>query len=365
MAGGVERMIVTIMNEMVRRGHDVALFTWDPVDAVAFYSIDPSIDWYRLNMGDPSQKAGFSARIKRAPQVRKLVLEFSPDVIVCFQGGPFKALLAYTLGLGIPIVAAERTSPSLYEFVGRGMRAKRREHFLFRFASKITVQFDRYRTAYPQTLQSLIVETPNPVAQANLQAAPEQANEKGRYTLLSVGRLSFQKNYEVLLKAFERIAHDFPDWDLLVLGEGEDREKLQTLIEGSDVLLGRVNIPGAVSDVSKYYAHAHLFCLPSRWEGFPNALAEALAHGLPSVGFAECDGVADLVAPGRTGLTAEGNNNAETLSLVLAELMADPSKRIKMGETARASMQKYRPEKCFDRWEEVLLTQSRSKTNRP
>lgn len=358
MAGGVERMIVTIMNEMARRGHEVALFSWDHGGAQAFYPIDPKVKWYKLDLGNPAKRAALGLRLQRAPKVRRMVSDFRPDVIVGFQGGVFRAMLIYTYGLGIPVVAAERTAPSLYEHASTE-RNRLIELFSFRFARTIAVQFDRYRSSYPNYLQQKIVETPNPVPVAEMRAQPSLPGPNGRFRLLAVGRLGYQKNFQVLLRAFGELTSQFPEWDLRIVGEGEDREQLEAIVGETPALSGRVHLPGATRDVASEYASAHLFCLPSRWEGFPNALAEALAHGLPAVGFADCSGVCDLIDHGKSGLLATGMNDPDSLAKALSSLMADAGRRGAMGESAVASMQQYRPARCFDRWEKVLKDAAR------
>lgn len=358
MAGGVERMITTIMNEMTARGHQVGLFSWDLANAEAFYPIAPGVPWYKLDMGDPGRKAGVSLLLRRAGRVRDFVREFRPDVIVCFQGGPFMAMRAFTVGMGVPIVAAERTAPTLYEFAGTS-RHKFAEHQAFRLARLITVQFERYRELYPAYLRRKIVAVPNPVRVASRHASPAVPSPGARFTLLSVARLGYQKNIEILVDAFAELAPRFPDWDLRVVGEGENRQSLLDRVARFPSLAGRVNLPGARSDVESEYAAAHLFCLSARWEGFPNALAEALAHGLPSVGFEGCAGVSDLIVPGQTGELAAGNGDARTLADALALLMADAAGRARMGQAAVLSMQTYAPATIFDLWERTLLSAKR------
>jgi len=110
----------------------------------------------------------------------------------------------------------------------------------------------------------------------------------------------------------------------------------------------------ATPDVSAEYRAADLFCLPSRWEGFPNALAEAMAHGLPAVGFRHCAGVNELILPGHNGQLADGNDDADTLAAVLGPLMLDSAARARMGMEARRITERYRPEKSFDDWEQLL-----------
>jgi glycosyltransferase involved in cell wall biosynthesis len=169
-----------------------------------------------------------------------------------------------------------------------------------------------------------------------------------------VGRLGFQKNYQVLLEAFARLAPNYPNWDLAIVGEGEHRAALEALMRMHG-LEGRVTLPGTISSIGEWYASSHLFCLPSRWEGFPNALAEALAHGLPAVGFAECAGVRDLIVHGRAGLLAEGNGDPGTLAIALETAMRSGELRRSMGGEAVLTVQQFHPAKIFSQWEQLLL----------
>jgi glycosyltransferase involved in cell wall biosynthesis len=157
-----------------------------------------------------------------------------------------------------------------------------------------------------------------------------------------------------LIKAYASLAERFPDWDLRIVGAGDDRPALEALIAQLPEIAGRVTMPGAAADIYKEYLSAHLFCLPSRWEGFPNALAEALAHGLPAVGFADCAGVADLIQSGENGTLAEGNGDLASLTAALTRLMADPSLRVRLGTQAVESVAHYRPEDMVDLWEQTL-----------
>lgn len=348
--GGVERMSIALMNEMVRRGHDVALLSWDRAGAKTYYALDPRVDWHQLDAGNPDEKAGWGLRIKRSLAIRKIVKQIQPDVAIAFMDGVFLSVKLAVLGLHIPVVEAERCSAARFEYLSSGKYSKMIFQSL-RLARNITVQLESYREDYPEYLRGRIVSIPNPVFPANGIANPASGNEK---ILLSVGRLSYQKNYSVLVKAFASLAAEFPQWQLRIVGDGEEKEQLQKLISSLG-MGGRIGLVGTTDNVGDFYRGSHLFCLPSRWEGFPNALAEALAHGLPAVGFAECLGVCDLIEDGRNGLLAPGMDDPAALAGALRALMNDDAKRAEMGAEATRSMESYGPEAIFDKWEQFFL----------
>lgn len=354
MAGGVERMIITIMNGLIERGHEIDLLTWDQAGATAFYPMAPQITWHRLNLGDPSIKASPRLILKRAAKTRTLVANRQPEAIVAFQDGPFRALRAYTAGLDIPVIAAERSAPTGFDHTRNGRRRKSIVFNSFRFAASVVIQCESYRAHYPAWLHERIVTIPNPVRPAGRFAQPAKPDASGRFVLLSVGRLSFQKNYECLINAFALVSARFPDWDLMILGEGESREKLERMIEQTPEP-HRIRLPGPVSDPERYYPEAHIFCLPSRWEGFPNALAEALAHGLPAIGFADCSGVNELINHGINGFLVPGNGDTHGLAHALSRLMGDETLRTNMGSAACAISDKYRADAILDLWEKTIF----------
>ncbi len=350
--GGVERMSIALMNEMARRGHDVFLLSWDREGATPYYEMDPRITWHKLDSGNPDRRAGWGVRIKRALKIRRFMKKSRPDIVLAFMDGVFLSVKLATLGLGVPAVEAERCSASRFKYLESG----RYVGLIFqslRLAKRITVQLESYRKDYPAYLRNRIVSIPNPVFQAEGHANPGGVPGQVKI-LLSIGRLSYQKNYTVLIKAFAALAPEFPEWTLKIVGDGEEKDVLINLVRDLGIK-NRVEIMGAVKDVKALYGAAHLFCLPSRWEGFPNALAEALAHGLPAVGFAGCPGVSDLIGEGINGMLARGSDNQDALAEALRSLMTDDKKRMRCGHAAVKSMEPYKPEAIFDAWERFFL----------
>jgi glycosyltransferase involved in cell wall biosynthesis len=254
--------------------------------------------------------------------------------------------------MGIPVVAAERNAPTHFNFTSA---ARRRwlTFNAFRFAARILVQCQSYRELYPAYLRSNIVIIPNPVFPAERQSEPHKPTN-GRFRILSVGRLSYQKNYTALINAFAPLSHAFPQWDLILVGEGEEHGDLAKLVAQHGIA-DRVSFAGTTKSVAESYSGSNLFCLSSRWEGFPNALAEALAHGLPCVGYADCAGVRDLIFHGENGLLATGSGNVDTLRAALQTLMSSDELRAEMGGNAALSVRRYEPSEIFNLWERTLL----------
>jgi GalNAc-alpha-(1->4)-GalNAc-alpha-(1->3)-diNAcBac-PP-undecaprenol alpha-1,4-N-acetyl-D-galactosaminyltransferase len=349
-SGGIERMSTMMMNDMCERGHEVFLFTWDLDGAKSYYELDDRISWRCLNYTNVNIKVNFVVRLRRFLIMRQLMKASNPDVIIAFQHGVFINTAIAMIGSGIPIIAAEREAPERLNF----LKAGRFRFFYFqsfRFASVVTVQIKRYCQGYPSYLRAKIIDIPNPVF-----PVPQQESIVGKTTntLLTVGRLGYQKNIKVLLQAFFLISEDFPDWTLAVVGDGEDGQDLENF-SSLFAHYGRVIFYGKQKDVHSFYANSQLFCLPSRWEGFPNALAEAMAHGIPCVGFSECAGVNDLIDNGVTGRLVEGIDSAELLAEVLQELMLSKEKREVLGAGAIKSMRAYDPDKVYDQWERLFL----------
>jgi GalNAc-alpha-(1->4)-GalNAc-alpha-(1->3)-diNAcBac-PP-undecaprenol alpha-1,4-N-acetyl-D-galactosaminyltransferase len=355
-SGGVERMAIALMNELCARGHTVELLSWDNFGANTYYPLDPLVVWHRLNMGDARDKAGWLLRLRRQVAIRRLLDRSRPDVAIAFQHGPFITVALAALRLGIPVVAAERNAPQRFDHLRAG-KWRALIFQSFRLAERITVQLDDYVDGYPAYLRGRIVSIPNPV-----QPTPHTANPAGQpgqtKRLLSVGRLTYQKNQAVLIEAFARLADAMPQWHLVIVGAGEDEWKLKRLANEKG-LLHRIEFTGAVTDVEHLYLSSHLFCLSSRWEGFPNALAEAMAHGLPSVGFSDCAGVRQLIIDGHSGCLAPGNGSSESLAEAMRPLMADDAKRQAMGRAAVTSIARFAPRAVFDRWEALFQEVSR------
>ena len=129
------------------------------------------------------------------------------------------------------------------------------------------------------------------------------------------------------------------------------------MLEAQVLALGlcrRILLPGAMRDIDADYAAAQLFALPSRYESFGLATAEAMSHGLPVIGFADCAGTNELIVAGQNGLLIAGADRVGALAGALASLMHSPEERARLGAGARSSLQHVSIDQVADRWEALL-----------
>ena len=272
-----------------------------------------------------------------------------PDVAVGFMFGGYATLVAAGTGTGVPIVASEHTAFEHYR--RRGVQSHLLPHAAARF-SAFTIPSERVRLGYPKVVADRMIVVPNPLPKIASYGRHRRAGDE-RKRLLAVGNLREEKGHPVLIEAFSRIAADHPDWDLRIVGEGSLRSALERAI-ASKGLTGRAEISRVVADIAAEYAAADLFVMPSSYESFGLATAEALAAGLPAVGFADCPGTSDIIQEGVNGLLAQGADRAEALAAGLARLMGEPALLAEFSSRAPQSVADYEAERIIMRWEELL-----------
>jgi GalNAc-alpha-(1->4)-GalNAc-alpha-(1->3)-diNAcBac-PP-undecaprenol alpha-1,4-N-acetyl-D-galactosaminyltransferase len=308
LAGGIERKSLEIAKGLVDRGHQVDIVSLDSSDDLAFYDWPENVTWHKVNIGDPMRKASLKERVRRIMFLRNL-LKRDFEVAVGFQVGAFALLKLSALGLKVGIIAAERNAPTLFEYIGHGKMKRFFSNLILVFSDKIAILFPEFKKYYPSYLQNKFVITPNWVDVTRSDTAPTQRRNDSQ--ILYVGRFSYQKNIDCLLDA-AKLLH--PEIELVLVGSGDGYTDVEAKASSLNL---NCKFVAPTRDLSSYYESATLLCLPSRWEGFPNVAAEALAAGLPVVGFAECAGLPELIFQGKSGELAFGNEDSKSLSTAL------------------------------------------------
>lgn len=349
-AGGAERVFSDIAGGLAARGHAITAISYDRPDSEPFFPLDPRVEWIRLGIGRTEKPAGLAETVARIFAVRRVVQGLNPEIVVGFMHSTFVPLGVALLGTGIPMVASEHNAFGNY-------RRHPIQRALLRLtpslARRITVVSVQAMAEFPPSLRKTMVVIPNPIRPIAPSRADVVATNRPHKTLLSVGRLNEEKDFFTLISAFSKIAPRFPDWDLRIVGEGQLRDQIEKRILDLG-LDGRICLPGLIKDIDREYESAQLFVLPSRHESLGLVVAEALAHGLPAVGFADCPGVNTLIRPGRNGVLVSGADRVAALGEALARLMARGELRKALVPAAAEFPAEFGSEGVLDRWEELL-----------
>lgn len=347
--GGAERVLCDVAAGLASRGHEVTIATFDAKDSAPFYELPPSVSLLNLSIGHVSKRARFWETALRMRALRKLVRTSSFDVVIGFMHSVFVLLGVALLGTGTTVIASEHISYDHY-------RTRPLQAMLLALSpllvQRFTIITEEVRRGFPKQLRERMSVLPNPVA-LNLAGAAQRKEQTTRKTILSVGRLAAQKDQKTLVSAFANIAAEHPDWDLRIIGEGELRAELERQIDALG-LSHRVLLPGTTSNIAAEYLGAQLYATPSLYESFGLATAEALATGLPAVGFADCPGTNEIIIPGVNGVLVEGVDRPAALADGLARLMDAEDERMELAAAAAASVARFTLPPVLDQWEKLL-----------
>lgn len=344
-AGGAERVLTNMANYWCTAGKEVVLITFSAGDEDDFYPINAGIRRvcldFRRNTQGWADKLKFN--VSRLVALRRALDEFRPDVVVSFMDSTNVLTVLSAVGRKHATILSVRNNPKYRRLpliwqVGR--------HLTYRFATTVVAQTKGAAEWIRIETGSKVSVIPNPVQAVTRQ---ELAREQ---IILAVGRLIPEKGHDLLLDAFSRIVSKFPDWRLIILGEGPLRSQLQDQIDRAG-LSQRVEMPGTVKDVDTWISRCGLYAHPSRSEGFPNALIEAMAAGAPVLG-CNCDfGPGEIIQNDVSGILVPAEDAAEFAS-ALERLLSDKELRTRLGQAAMSVRYRYEITQIMQRWDALL-----------
>ena len=331
-AGGAERVASILANEWTDQGLTevvvVNLFHHD-----RFYPVNAEVEVLNLGMephGNPIHRILmiFIALLR----FRKLALDLKPRFVLSFMNKYNVFCIVSLLFTDFHIIAAERDSPTERLPLARSFLRR----LTYPLASSILVQSflakDFIASIAPRVPVSIL---PNPVL--TLVKTPDYSLSES--VILNVSRLHPKKGQRDLILAFAQL--DATDWKLIFCGDGEARNDLENLVSDLGVK-DRVCFNGAVTDLAPHFIDASIFAFTSYWEGFPNALAEAVASGLPCVSYDCPTGPGELIDDGVNGFLVDvGDVNDLVAKLQL--LIDNAAMREQMSIESVLRADKYRP----------------------
>lgn len=232
----------------------------------------------------------------RVLSIRRIVEREKFDCIISFSAIPNIQILMATIGMRIPIIISERTDPSRYpdSFAGKFLRK-----ILYGRAQSIVFQTPDARDYFPKYIRNKSVIIPNPLSNS----IPDIYEGEREKKVVGVGALVEQKNWSVLLKACVGFLKEHDDYQVHIYGEGDERDKLQNIINNNALLRGKVFLMGFSSNVLSEIRNARIYVSSSDYEGISNAMLEALALGIPSI-CTDCPvgGARQFISNGKNGI---------------------------------------------------------------
>jgi GalNAc-alpha-(1->4)-GalNAc-alpha-(1->3)-diNAcBac-PP-undecaprenol alpha-1,4-N-acetyl-D-galactosaminyltransferase len=356
--GGAERVVSGVASGLAERGHPVTLITFSRPQTKA-YTISDKITEIALDMEQPAATPLHSAFnvSRRIWHLRQTLQQVNPACIITFTDRTnIMALLARR---DIPIAISVTTSVT-----NTGWMIRRLRRLLYRRATLVTSNsrtLDRELTWIPADRRVIAY---NPIITETIDAHddpyPLPAN---RHYIVNLARLVPVKNHKLLLDAFAQVADDFPDWDVVFIGDGPEHERLVAQRDSLH-LTDRVHLVGRLQPPFATLKRADLFVTTSYVEGMSNAMMEAMACGLPVI-TTDYDGdPRDLIQHGTNGLIVP-SDDAPALATALRHLMTDPARRAEMGRAAAQVRQRFALATILDTWEAIIQRMTSPDDRRP
>jgi glycosyltransferase involved in cell wall biosynthesis len=251
---------------------------------------------------------------------------------------------------GVPVRIGSQRDLNVAKTAGQ----TRLQRWTYRCATKIVANCSAARRMLEGhgIATASIAVIPNGVEEG-LHPARERAAPGRRRSVITVANLRAEKNHETLIEAAARLAGEFPDLEVLFVGDGPRRGALERLVREKG-LQSTVSFLGHREDVPALLSRADVFVLPSRTEAFPNGVLEAMAAGLPVVASA-VGGLLDLIDDGRTGILVPSGNE-DRLAAAIRRLLIDPGEAQRLGDAARADVTaRYSFERMVESFEDLYL----------
>jgi GalNAc-alpha-(1->4)-GalNAc-alpha-(1->3)-diNAcBac-PP-undecaprenol alpha-1,4-N-acetyl-D-galactosaminyltransferase len=349
-AGGAERVMSRMANYWAAKGWEITLLTCDDGAEPPFYPLDPRVAHLPLGIAkvSPHPIVGIGYNLIGIQGLRAAIIRSKPDVTISFMDKINIITLLATRWLNIPTIVSERNDPAMY-FPGKMWEMLRQ--WTYPFADRLVVQTARAGNYFPAELQDRIQVIPNPVILPPVAPAATQ-QRLGERSLIAIGRLDRQKGFDLLLRALAKITDRYPEWRLSILGEGKLRPQLEAL-RNELGLQDRVQLLGQVQNPHELLQQADIFVMSSRFEGFPNALCEAMVCGLPVISTDCPNGPREIVRDGIDGILVP-TEDVSALAAAMERLMADPNERKCLAARAVEVAQRFGIDKVMLMWEALI-----------
>lgn len=354
-SGGMERVLANKANYLSKLGHQITIITTDQLGRKPYFQLNEQIDQIDLHINyTENNNQGLMTKIldfprkqrKHKASLEKVLQKIKPDITISLFD--HDAAIISKIKDGSKKIAEIHFSRFKRIQYGRGGLWNLVDRWRSKQDLKTIKLFDRFVVLteedknYWGALNNILVIpnansfTPNSLAELNIKQ------------VIAVGRYDFQKHFDSLIRIWERVDKQNPDWKLKIFGSGPLESELQQQINDAQ-LQHSVSLERPVKNIEKEYLNSSIIALTSRYEGLPMALLEAQACGLPMVAYACKCGPKDIITDGENGFLIPEEN--ETLfAKRLLELMNSENRRREMGRKAFENSTNYSADRVMEKW---------------
>ena len=341
--GGAERVFVNLAEYFLNQDYQVLMVTQYLKEDE--YELLPGID--RV-ISDITPQETTDSRIvnfwRRLLKLHRIWKQEKPDLVLsCAGKNNFMTIVSTMFTKTKPIVSV--VGEAKEEYPGKLMLML--ANLLFPYAAGVVLQTERSRSFFSKRVGKTAVILPNSLNPLFIRPAFQGEREK---RIVSVGRMDANKNHEMMIRAFAKLAAKYPEYTLIIYGEGELRSHLEKLIDSLE-LSDKVLLPGVILNVADEIEKTSLFLLTSYSEGVSNALIEAMALGLPVIATdVPSGGTVELIEHGKNGwIIPVGDETA--LEKAMDKLLSDRELAESLGVQARKLQERFAPERVNRQWQ--------------
>ncbi len=357
--GGAERVLVLLAQGFIDRGYNVTVITLSD-KTTDFYQLPAGCS--RLALGIMGNSSGIVEavrnNIKRIAVLRKAIESSTPNVVISFLRITNITTILSLIGTKYPLIVTEHNDLQVFSYGTLWETLRRLTYPYCSVVVSVSQGVDRGFKLLPESKRAVIY---NPIVvkdNGQIDQLPAEADFNKNW-LVSMGRLTQQKGFDLLLPAFGQVAAKHPDWQLLILGKGELQQKLEQMRDNLG-LSDRVIFTGALRNPFAVLKQAKLFVMASRNEGFGMAHGEALACGLPVVATDCPSGPGEMIRDGIDGILVP-NQDASAFTAAMDSLMSDESKRQQLAAKAPEVAERFSIDAIMTEWETLIHKLAREK----
>ena len=347
--GGIGRVTSVLANALAEnQEYNVTIISYLQKKNVPmlYKTSDKLHSYYLLDSGISMTKAFLTKHIIR--QTRQILIKENIDILVACGALYYPLGMFSVRGLKTRCFCWEHTNPE----VGLDYRFQRIcRKLAIRYADRVIVLTKSAEKYYKDVLKiepSRLEQIYNPIAE---EAVKSQKYDLSSKKIISVGRLSYPKNFSLLLDMASNILPRYPDWSWDIYGAGEEYDSLLNKISALS-LEGRVRLMGQFDNIYERYRDYSMQVMTSRYEGFPMTLIEGAVNRLPLISFDIKTGPGEIIKDGINGFLIP-NDNTQEMEEKIEYLINHPEERQIMADMAFSSMNKFRMTNILERWTNI------------